>query len=92
MTLGSAARPVLLVVDGTLTLSGDVTLYGLVYASKIHWDDSSSPQAQARGALISASTYSGNGASDLHYDAEMLRALQLQTGSFARVPGSWRDF
>ena len=92
VTLGSAARPVLLVVDGTLTLSGDVTLYGLVYASKIHWDDSSSPQAQARGALISASTYSGNGASDLHYDAEMLRALQLHTGSFARVPGSWRDF
>lgn len=92
VTLGSAARPVLLVVDGTLTLSGDVTLYGLVYASKIHWDAGSGPQAQARGALISASAYRSNGSPDLHYDAAVMRALQLHTGSFARVPGSWRDF
>ena len=92
VTLGSASQPVVLVVDGALTLSGDVTLYGLVYADEIHWNDGSSPQAQARGAMISASTYSGNGTPDLHYDAAMLRALQLHTGSFTRVPGSWRDF
>ena len=92
VTLGSAAQPVVLVVDGALTLSGDVTLYGVVYASEIRWDDTSSPQALVRGALISASGYSGSGAPDLHYDATVLRALQLKTGSFARVPGSWKDF
>lgn len=92
VTLGSPAQPVVLVVDGTLTLSGDLTLYGLVYATDIRWDDSSGPQARVRGALISASTYRGNGAPDLHYDAAMLRALQRHTGSYARVPGSWRDF
>jgi hypothetical protein len=92
VTLGSAARPVLLVVDGTLTLSGDVMLYGLAYASDIRWDAGSGPQSQARGALISAAAYRGNGSPDLHYDAAVLRALQLHTGSFARVPGSWRDF
>jgi hypothetical protein len=92
VTLGSPAQPVVLVVDGTLTLSGDVTLYGLVYATDIRWDDSSGPQAQVRGALISASSYRGNGAPDLHYDAAVLHALQLQTGSYVRVPGSWRDF
>ena len=92
VTLGSPAQPVVLVVDGTLTLSGDVTLYGLVYATDIRWDDSSGPQAQVRGALISASSYRGNGAPDLHHDTAVLRALQLQTGSYVRVPGSWRDF
>jgi hypothetical protein len=92
VTLGSAARPVLLIVDGTLTLSGDVMLYGLVYASDIRWDAGSGPQSQVRGALISASAYRGNGSPDLHYDAAVLRALQLNTGSYARVPGSWRDF
>lgn len=92
VTLGSAAQPVVLVVAGTLTLSGDVTLYGLAYATDIRWDDSSGPQAQVRGALISASAYRGNGTPDLHYDAAVLRALQLHTGSYARVPGSWRDF
>jgi len=92
VTLGSAAQPVLLVVDGTLTLSGDVKLHGLAYASDIRWDDGSSPQAQVRGALISASAYRGNGSPDLHYDATVLRALRLHSGSFTRVPGSWRDF
>ena len=92
VTLGSAAQPVLLVVDGTLTLSGDVTLYGLVYASDIRWEYASGPHAQLHGALVSASNYRGDGAPDLHYDAAVLRALQRHTGSFARVPGSWRDF
>lgn len=92
VTLGSAAHPVVLVVGGTLTLSGAVTLHGLVYANDLRWDDASSPQAQVRGALISATNYRGNGAPDLHYDAAVLRALQRHTGSFARVPGSWRDF
>jgi len=92
VALGSPTQPVLLVVNGTLTLSGDVMLHGLVYASDIRWDDSSNPQAQVRGALISASAYRGNGTPDLHHDAAVLRALQRHTGSLARVPGSWRDF
>lgn len=92
VTLGSPAQPVILVVDGTLRLDGDVALYGLVYASDIRWDDTHSAQAQVHGALISASAYQGNGTPDLHYDAAVLRALQRHTGSFARVPGSWRDF
>ena len=92
VTLGSPAQPVVLIVDGTLTLSGDVTLYGLVYATDIRWDDTHSAQAQVHGALISASSYRGNGTPDLRYDAAVLRALQRHTGSYARVPGSWRDF
>lgn len=92
LTLGSVSQPVVLVVGGALTLRGDVTLHGLAYASDIHWEDASGPQAQVRGALISAASYRGNGAPDLHYDAAVLRALQRHTGSFARVPGSWRDF
>ena len=91
-TLGSASQPVLLVVSGALTLSGAVTVNGLVYAHDVRWEDASGPQAQVRGALVSASNYRGNGAPDLHYDAAVLRALQRQTGSFVRVPGSWRDF
>lgn len=92
VTLGSPAQPVLLVVHGALALRGDVTLHGLVYAADIRWDDSHSPQAQVRGALISAADYRGDGSPDLHHDATVLRALQRQTGSYVRVPGSWRDF
>lgn len=92
MVLGSAERPVLLVVDGRVTLSGDVTLHGLLYAADLRWDDTTSAQAQVSGALISEADYRGNGAPDLRHDAALLRHLQQRTGSFARVAGSWRDF
>jgi hypothetical protein len=42
--------------------------------------------------VISESDYRGNGAPRLQRDAEVLRALQRHTGSFARVPGSWKDY
>ncbi|MDL2336384.1 MAG: PilX N-terminal domain-containing pilus assembly protein [Pseudomonadota bacterium] len=92
VVLGSPEHPVLIVIDGRVTLTGNVTLHGLLYAADIHWDDTSSPQARVDGALISESAYRGNGAPDLHYDPTLLRALQGQTGSYARVPGSWKDF
>ena len=91
-TLGSASQPMVLVVSGQLTLAGDIALYGLIYASDIRWDDTHSSQAQMHGALISATDYRGSGAPDLHYDAAVLRTLQRHTGSYLRVPGSWRDF
>ncbi|MDO9315561.1 MAG: PilX N-terminal domain-containing pilus assembly protein [Burkholderiaceae bacterium] len=92
LTLGSPEHPVVIVVGGGVTLTGDVTLHGLLYAADVHWDGAAHPQASVRGAVISESGYSGTGAPDLHHDAELLRSLQRQTGSYARVPGSWRDF
>ncbi len=92
LTLGSAERPVILVVSGTATLRGDVTLHGVLYAGDIRWDGPTGAPAGVHGAVISASDYRGNGAPRLQRDAAVLRALQLHTGSFARVPGSWKDF
>jgi hypothetical protein len=92
ITLGSPQQPVVIVVDGSVTLTGNVTLHGLLYAADVHWNDATHPQAFVRGAVISESGYGGNGAPDLIYDATLLRSLRRQTGSYARVPGSWRDF
>ena len=36
--IGRAERPVMLVVDGTLTLNGAVELHGLVHARRMQWD------------------------------------------------------
>jgi hypothetical protein len=92
LTLGSPEQPVVIVVHGAAWLSGDVTVHGLLYAASIRWDAATAPQASVHGAVVSESGYSGNGAPDLHRDAGVLRALQVQTGSFAQVPGSWKDF
>lgn len=92
ITLGSPEQPVILVVDGSVTLTGGVTLHGLLYAADVRWDDASHPQARVHGAVISEAGYRGNGTPDLRFDAAALRSLQRQTGSYARVPGSWKDF
>lgn len=92
ITLGSPEQPVVIVVDGTVALTGDVALHGLLYAADVRWDDAMHPQAHVHGAVISEADYRGTGAPDLHHDAQVLHRLQRQTGSYARVPGSWRDF
>jgi hypothetical protein len=45
-----------------------------------------------RGAIVSESDALIANASDFVRDAAVLNDLQSQVGSYARVPGSWRDF
>ena len=92
LTLGTPADPVIVVSTGAATLGGAITIHGVVYAASIVWKDALPGSALVRGALISESDYSGNGAPDLFYDAAILRTLQHGSGSFVRLPGSWRDF
>jgi len=89
ITLGTPDRPVMLVASGAVRLTGPVVIHGLIYGADIRWDGS--PGA-LHGAAISEGDYRGNGTPDLAYDAAVLDSLKRRTGSFARVPGSWRDF
>lgn len=91
ITLGSAQRPVAIVVSGATRLEGPVALHGVLYAASLAWDNAS-VGAFVRGALLSEGGYAGNGAPELFYDPAALDALRHGTGSFARVNGSWRDF
>ena len=91
VTLGSAQRPVAIVVSGAAQFEGAVALHGLLYAGSLRWN-ATAGGAFVRGALISEAGYQGSGAPDLFYDPLVLGLLQHATGSFARVNGSWRDF
>lgn len=90
LTLGRPDRPVVILVEGSLQLRGDVTVHGLVYASGIAWTGSASG-AQVHGALVSESGYAGDAAVALSRDAAVLAALR-RTGTYVKLPGSWRDF
>ena len=92
MSIGSTQRPVILVVDGTATFSGAVQVHGLVYARQVRWQGAGGPGPLVRGALVSEGSYDGSGTPDLVHEAAMFAALKGTTGSFVRVPGSWRDF
>lgn len=98
--IGSATEPVSLVVDGDVTFSGG-TLTGLLYTSgKIvggvpvrTWTVSPGTSVVV-GAAVSEGelNVAGGGTLELRYDAGVLALLRSRSGSFVRVPGSWRDF
>jgi PilX N-terminal len=90
-TLGSAQRPIAIVVEGAARFEGAVALIGVLHAASIEWN-ATAGGAFVRGALLAEGGYRGNGAPELSYDAAVLDALRHGTGSFARVAGSWRDF
>lgn len=93
LQLGTPARPLLLVVDGSIELRGPVELVGLVHASRLRWDEAAPGSgALLRGALLLEEGYTGNAAADLVYDPAVMRRLQHEAGTWLRVPGSWRDF
>ena len=92
LTLGSAAHPVAIVVNGVARLDGAVLLHGLIYSRSMSWNHTTGSGAALRGAAISEGDYRGDGAPELFRDAATLALLKGNTGSFVRVSGSWRDF
>lgn len=90
--IGTPARPVVLVVDGPVQFNGAVRLHGLLYANRLQWDDTPAHGALLRGAAVLEAGYAGSGTPDIVRDAGILATLRGNTGSFVRIPGSWRDF
>jgi len=88
--IGSAASPVLLVIEGNLDFINDITIHGLVYVRSADWPTAGT--GTVRGAVIAEGNVSGAGTPRIVYDRALLDFLRLTTGSFVRVPGGWRDF
>lgn len=92
-TLGSADKPVLLVVDGQVSLRGAVTIHGVVITLAADWDTSGSGGgAQVLGAVIALGDVHGSGDLAIVRDAAVLAGLHREAGHFVRVAASWRDF
>lgn len=90
LSLGSADQPLLLVVDGQLTVNTPLDVNGLIYASgPVQWSNGSGMPSRLQGALMTAGSFTASGTVDLSYDAAILRKLNKQMGSFVRSPGGW---
>ena len=91
--IGSVASPVALVVNGDLAVStAGALLHGVVYVVGNRLANSDG--LTLSGALIAEGNLrlSGGGTSTIVYDESALGLLNRTSGSFVRVPGSWRDF
>ncbi|GCL65990.1 pilus assembly PilX family protein [Pseudaquabacterium pictum] len=87
--LGTAADPMMLIVMGTLTVSGNANVTGFVHANQISW---SAPAATWNGALVAATAFNATGVATVNYDKAALDTIRLRYGSFVRVPGGWNLF
>jgi hypothetical protein len=95
IVLGSAASPVMLFVQGNLTVQANLQLHGVVY---LHDTDHMTTWTTAagstliNGAVVAEGDLSVLGTPAIAFDPAVLRTINLTQGSMVRVPGSWRDF
>ena len=90
--IGSADFPLMVAVTGDLTISDAAArLNGLVY---VVGQTLTTSGGLLNGGLIAENDLSlaGGGTSSIVYDADVLNLLHGSSGSFVRIPGSWRDF
>ncbi|MFZ2315058.1 MAG: PilX N-terminal domain-containing pilus assembly protein [Gammaproteobacteria bacterium] len=93
-TIGSATNPVLLVVNGSLSLSGNVTIYGYVFVMGGGEITTTTGNTNIIGGLATTGNMSMSGNVSVTYSSSTLNNLQnLPTMRYyAKVPGTWRDF
>jgi hypothetical protein len=88
--LGTDADPMMLIVNGNLTVSGDVQARGFVHANRITW---SAPATSSwDGALVSVTAFDASSLATLRYSRPILDTIRLRYGSFVRTPGGWNLF
>lgn len=87
-TIGSLANPVMLVVNGDLTIQGNAVLYGYVYATG---SITTAGNSIIRGAMVSGGNTVDSGNFNLTYNPTILTKVQQLSGQYGKVPNSWND-
>jgi Tfp pilus assembly protein PilX len=95
LVLGSLAEPVMLVLQGNLTVSANLQLAGVLYlhdTSGSNVWNTSAGSTLINGAVVAEGNLSILGTPTVVFNPDVLRTINTTQGSLVRVPGSWRDF
>jgi Tfp pilus assembly protein PilX len=92
--VGSASNPVLLIVNGPLSLSGNVSIYGFVFVLGSSGTTILTGNDTVNGALITSDNTSISGNAVITYNPSIINTIKNYSALsyFAKVPGSWKDF
>jgi Tfp pilus assembly protein PilX len=91
-SLGTATRPVFLVVTGAINISADFTMFGMVHSGgNFTWNAGGGSAGYLVGAATSSADFSATGTVDIAYSADVSEILRNKVGSFVRVSGGWYD-
>jgi hypothetical protein len=92
---GSAAEPVMLVVQGDLTVTANLQLFGVLYlhgGGGLNIWTTTAGSTLIQGAVVGEGDLSVLGTPTIVFNPGVLRTINLTQGSLVRIPGSWRDF
>lgn len=92
-TIGSPDNPVVLIIDGEAQFTGNTLIYGYVFILGNDGLDMAG-NAQIIGGVSTSSDIKARGNAKIVYNPTVLSNLNFNSGTttYARVPGSWRDF
>jgi Tfp pilus assembly protein PilX len=93
-TIGSAASPVILIINGPVRFQGNVTIYGYVFVTGTSTTDLLG-NVTINGAMgTTDNTSASTGSVQVNYSPSVLGNLQNVNGLkyYAKVPGSWKEF
>jgi len=92
--IGTASSPVLVVVNGNFSLSGNVTIYGFIFVMGTNDITSFTGNTEIIGSLVTTDTLNMTGSIELSYSSPVIINLQNLPilSYFAKVPGTWRDY
>jgi Tfp pilus assembly protein PilX len=93
--IGSATNPVIIVINGgRLQLKDNVVIYGIVIS--INPTSNSKDQLKdntvINGAILSSRDVNMSDNSKVNFNTSILNSVPGGTPSYAKLPGSWRDF
>lgn len=86
--VGSAASPVILIVNGDLRIQGGAQIDGYVYVTG---SLQTAGTATVSGGIAVGGNVVDSGNFTMIFDSTILSNLQQQMGSYAKVSGSWND-
>ena len=92
-TIGTAANPVLIVIDGNLNISGNFTLYGFIFVNGASTATTNlSGNITITGGIATTDNISASGNLTLTYNNAVLGGVQQSNSYYAKIPGAWKDF
>jgi hypothetical protein len=95
LVLGSVGSPVMLVLQGNLTVTANLQLFGMLYMfdpSGTNTWTTGAGSTVIDGAVVAEGDLTITGTPTISFDPVVLRTISTTQGSLVRVPGSWRDF
>lgn len=92
-TVGTSSNPILLIIDGNVKFTGNVTIYGYVYILGTSTTDLSG-NVTIIGGMATTNQLSATGSIQVIYSPSVLSNLQNNDNMryYAKIPGSWKDF